>query len=357
MELFDSFIAHVHSKNPVVDPYRARMMMRRKQVEGPGWDAESCLSLLICAHGALARPFSSHSLTHAELEKSHAMSYFHSAMMRLGTAMISTGVIGAQCLFLAGVFLMSTMKPFEAWRLFLQALAHCQSWTNISKRDRTPSSTELAEEESVYWSSWKSERELRFELDLSETSSVISLDSPRQFPSVPKQYEGEDLTSWYFYLSEISLWRLETDAKAEMKEYLLNGEFKSFAAFGEMATDYLKRIEAWRENLAPAVSLSEHDPKTDQDICRFVLRGRATYLHELVTWIFVYAAINDNPTSPSMQSPEIRQWVGMGASLHLDRLIINRPGYYHRHHGTWLMLRSSARRYVVCASELIVISC
>jgi hypothetical protein len=48
-----------------------------------------------------------------------------------------------------------------------------------------------------------------------------------------------------------------------------------------------------------------------------------------------------------------------GLAFHLERLLINRPGFYHRHHGTWLMTRSSARNacILLAAGQLPSTSC
>ena len=63
----------------------------------------------------------------------------------------------AQCALFAGIFLMSIVRPVDAWRMFLQGLATCQSFRQDSNG---------AEEESIYWSCWKSEQALRWELGL-----------------------------------------------------------------------------------------------------------------------------------------------------------------------------------------------
>ena len=46
-------------------------------------------------------------------------------------------------------------------------------------------------------------------------------------------------------------------------------------------------------------------------------------------------------------TPETKKWSARALESHLERLIVNRPGFYHRHHGTWLMLRTSARSAIL----------
>jgi hypothetical protein len=113
-----------------------------------------------------------------------------------------------------------------------------------------------------------------------------------------------------------------------------------FKALAEIADENVQQVIAWQDSLLPSVSIAEHDLPAgdDGDILRFVLRGRITYFHELISWPFIYAVVNDGE-----EAPRIRQWAARGFAFHLERLSINRPGFYHRHHGTWLMMRSSAR--------------
>ncbi|CZR65076.1 uncharacterized protein PAC_14976 [Phialocephala subalpina] len=338
----DDFFRHGHCKNPVLDEQSTRRLVRKVCQEGVGWDSESCLALLVCANGALARPLLSPSVSTDEFNSSIPNALFTTSLKRLGPTLGSAGVVQAQCLFLAGVFLMSTLRPFDAWRMFLQSLAICQSFTYCDQPDplgdgRSRSTVEA--EGSIYWSAWKSERELRWELGLPDFGDM-GLDIPRTFPSCSESYEGDNLRAWYFYLSEISLWRLETAVKNEMRRLVAETPAQVLEALAEIADENVQQVIAWQDSLPPSVSIAEHDLPTgdDGDILRFVLRGRTTYFHELVSWPFIYAVVNDEE-----DAPRVRQWTARGFAFHLERLSINRPGFYHRHHGTWLMIRSSAR--------------
>jgi len=336
----DNFFSQVHPKNPILDEHSARRLVRKVCMEGVGWDAESCLVLLVCANGALSLPFNEPSLTAEGLKTSIATSLFVAAQRRLGPIVGQAGVVQAQCLFLAGVFLMSALRPLDAWRMFLQSLAICQnfSFCRTSKFARslhTWSSTPA--EESVYWSSWKSERELRSELGLPDFSSP-SLDPPRLFPSLPDGCEGDSLRAWYFYLSEISLWRLETDAKNVISSLLEEIPGPILPALAEKGYEHLGQVEAWQDSLAPAVSFGREPRQSENDVLRFILRGRTTYMKEMITWPFVWAVVNGGT-----QSLLTREWAAKAAAFHLERININRSGFFHRHHGTWLMLRTSAR--------------
>jgi hypothetical protein len=338
----DAFFCHDHCKNPVLNEQSTRRLVRKVCLEGVGWNAESCLVLLVCANGALSCPLSSPSFPTDDATSSLSNSLFMASLKRLGPTVGSTGVVQAQCLFLAGVFLMSTLRPFDAWRMFLQSLAICQSFTYCNQPDPLGdggSRSTVEAEESIYWSSWKSERELRWELGVPDFHDM-GLNTPRTFPSCSESYEGDSLRAWCFYLSEISLWRLETAARNEIRTLVTETQGPVFEALAQIADEHVQQVIAWQDSLPPSVSIADHEFPTgdDGDVLRFILRGRTTYFHELISWPFIYAVVNDRE-----EAPRIRQWAAKGFVFHLERLNINRPGFYHRHHGTWLMMRSSAR--------------
>lgn len=84
-----------------------------------------------------------------------AESFFLAAQRRMGQLLCNSDLAGAQVFFLAGVYLMSTMRPFEAWRMFVQALACCQILDSPALDD--PDDKESQLHQSIYWTSFKSE--------------------------------------------------------------------------------------------------------------------------------------------------------------------------------------------------------
>lgn len=124
----------------------------------------------------------------------------------MGMLLCGSGVVEAQCFFLAGVYLMATIRPIEAWKMFVQALACCQGFYSHRKPYGLPED-ERQLQQSVYWSVFKSELELRLELNVSE-KSVWDLTYPAFFPSPPKGLKTQGEPVWYFYLAEIALRRL-----------------------------------------------------------------------------------------------------------------------------------------------------
>lgn len=75
----------------------------------------------------------------------------------MGLLLCGSGVIEAQCFFLAGVYLMATLRPIEAWKIFVQALACCQSFSSNLTIPNARTDDEFRLEESIYWTCFKSE--------------------------------------------------------------------------------------------------------------------------------------------------------------------------------------------------------
>lgn len=75
----------------------------------------------------------------------------------MGVLLCRSGVIEAQCFFLAGVYLMSTMRPIEGWKMFVQALACCQGFHNYHRPLDVQYEGVQQLEQSIYWTCFKSE--------------------------------------------------------------------------------------------------------------------------------------------------------------------------------------------------------
>ncbi|KAE8378537.1 hypothetical protein BDV26DRAFT_281062 [Aspergillus bertholletiae] len=246
----DRFFAHVHPKNPVLDEPYIRRLVRRVSLEGPGWDSESCLALLVCANGAITGPLSAPSISTEEMRIS----------------------------------------------------------------------------------------QLRWELGLPDFGTRISLEPPQRFPTLPLT-DDEVLRAWYFYLSEISLWRLETEIRKDMTTRLSQPHQNSLNDLTDISEIYKQQLCACLQSVPSTVGISDPPSQIpDTDVLRFILQGRSTYVNELITWPYIASAVNCMPLEDTAQV-----WVGKGLQAHLERLEVNRTGYYHRHHGTWLMIRTSAR--------------
>ena len=121
--LIDSFLQNVHTKNPVLNVEVLVKEGRKAAQQSVRWDAWSCLVLLACALGSVAKPFDMagslpplmrandsgfDAITGTPVTSKHVFagelqdgdSYFLLASRRLGT--LKHTLLGAQCHFLAG---------------------------------------------------------------------------------------------------------------------------------------------------------------------------------------------------------------------------------------------------------------
>lgn len=340
--LVDQFFRYVHVKNPMLDETRLRQTVHHLSLNGPTWELSSCLALLVCAIGAITASFGTfESLQASPQPTAVAESYFSAAQRRIGTIGGDGGVLEAQCYFYSGVYLMTILQPLKAWRCFTQALACCQDFACANQYypsmpvQPPPMERSLSTEECVYWSCWKTEQELRMYLRLPDYA-LGDLSYPIFFPNPPKDVAGVQAASWYFYLSEISLRRLENRCRQEIGDLLGRGGIslvedlsKSTETLEELATE-------WLETLPPAMSL--HTSQEDDDVLKFILRGHFLNLWEVIYWPWLEICLNQGARDPT-----IHAYGQKALQIAIDRIRINKPGFRHRHHGTWLMLQSCTR--------------
>jgi len=281
LELVQRFLDLVHTKNPILEPETIWSYARRVAEEGLKWDAPSCLvvsafiprrgtwsymvalgtahtdcvtQLLACALGSVAQEFpgaagaelrSDTSLQAHKTDLQRGEGYYNLARRRLG--LVQRGLLAPQCHFLAGVYLMYTMRPLQAWGNFHSASRSYHIYLQCQARRLSAASSLVGAESSrrrrleqrLYWSCYKSECELRTEMDL-PNSSLAGFHYPDMHPSPPdmdapspeltdhslhspsathpiarnrrpsslNQYQEE---SWYYYLTEITLRRLANE--------------------------------------------------------------------------------------------------------------------------------------------------
>ena len=72
---------------------------------------------------------------------------------------------------------------------------------------------------------------------------------------------------------------------------------------------------------------------------RFILYGHLIDCYELMYWPFIVDCIHGRLRC----SPEAEEYARKGFLLCVQRIEKNESGFYKRHHGTWLMLRSCTR--------------
>ena len=103
-------------------------------------------------------------------------------------------------------------------------------------------------------------------------------------------------------------------------------------------TDFTIRLASLPETLALGVV----NPDTEQyEPFRFILSGHFLDCQETMYWHFVVEGIHGRVSSGN------EHFVQKGLKVCVDRIQQNKTGFYHRHHGTWLMLRSCTRSALV----------
>ena len=368
--LLDHFFAYVHVKNPILQEDETRRLAHQTSMSGLDWRPQSCLVLLICALGATATPFGpSHDVAFGTDSYMLGEAYFKAAQKRLGPCLVDGGLLGAQCLFLAGVYLMTNFRPYDSWRLFSQSLACCQGFefdTPTAGPYDSPIDTHQspieAAKQSIYWSAWKSEREIRAAFEMRDFPTKSETLYPFFFPTPPTSSpeatsiddtQTRERRGWYYYLTEISLHRLyRRTASAALHETSRPGQ-SIYQALAEALPSKKQDIEDWLHALPSPMSLDSD--AADDDVLRFILRGHLHNYYEMIYWPFVASAIfpDAHKTQPTTQSHDstqvtlLRELAETGLSLHVERIRINAPGFAHRHHGTWGLIRACTRSALV----------
>lgn len=178
LRLMTAFFAHVHPKNPILNEHDVLASLKQACFEGFRRDANASLLLLLLANGALATPFGDGHHETLGHDSGYAQALFLAAQERFALQTNPPYFVQAKFLFYSGIYLMCLLQPFDAWRRFLEALAVCQALPSLSTGRLDSPSERDGHEESLYWSCWKSEREVRSELGLLDFANT-GLDHPQ----------------------------------------------------------------------------------------------------------------------------------------------------------------------------------
>ncbi|THC89321.1 hypothetical protein EYZ11_011235 [Aspergillus tanneri] len=373
--LVDQFIQNVHTKNPILN-LEALVRSGRQAAEfGLGWDAQSCL---------------------------------------------------VACHFFAGVYLMYTFRPLAAWNHFYQAstfyrlrlrmIDGLRIDDDLSTDEPVQRGTFVSRhmEQSLYWSCFKSEVEIRVELPLPQ-SAIAEYEYPDLFPTPPNLSEdypeggsqgtgwsapwnssrlanGSHLNqaqtsfevrnhilqlfdedqSWYYYLTEVALRRI---GNRVLNAFYRRGPcmWSSIKPLIPLALEFESQINAWSANLPPAMRYYEDNaspgqtrngfPDTQDSISLELSWAIANRLLEIRLWLyqpFLYFGIHHpigaghragGTQSSSFTNEELATISALVKSgLNCTVKILEARCLRHRHHGIWFDLRA------LVTSSLIVIA-
>lgn len=285
---------------------------------------------------------------------------------------------------------MYTLRPLPAWNHFCQASTFYQIHSRTIARPSHGSMldthlsgmtmTQRRLEQSLYWSCFKSECEMRIELPLPQ-STIADVDYPHMFPNPPshptegiglRQYDGDTLSfgwgteqssnkvmneekSWYYYLTEVALRRisnriLNTFYRQDHTSWL------HIKPLIPIAKEFEEQILVWSSNLPPAMQYDKHS-MGDSSPSRELSWATWNRLLEMKAWLyqpFLYHAIHTplplpNPSSsssnpsttssiPPLRDPTLQSLINSALECALST--IENRSLRHRHHGLWFDLRA-----------------
>ncbi|EXK28549.1 hypothetical protein FOMG_15019 [Fusarium oxysporum f. sp. melonis 26406] len=347
------YLSTVHSVNPILDVAVLDQYVTKVSENGLDWTTQTCLVALVCAIGALCHD------PHVETPKSHnswdvdqttdiAYRYWSVACKRLGRAMSHNTLESAQCLCLAGIWFMCNLQPLEAWRYFTMAGNSCYSaiWARESTMPSWPQnspSSPQAIKQSIFYTAYKSEVEIRYEIPSLPGSMLEHIEDRLTFPSPPAANCLFDETiAWYYFLADIAARHLINrivDAKVEISgcpsEVQARSLLRSYEVFGSQLQD-------WYLSLPPEISFPPPDAtiSPESNIYKRILRSRYLFIKELLCRPFVRLCLNYDLELPSALDDEIVSIASLGLQYCAWRLkAVDRMNKLD--HGLWIWIRNS----------------
>ncbi|KAL3466524.1 hypothetical protein BJX64DRAFT_250226 [Aspergillus heterothallicus] len=380
-QLVENFLQTNHIKNPIFDIDMLWSKVRSVVQSGLQSDADAaCLVLLICSVSVLSVSPTKEQQPGFSRQPERllrAEAFFRASQRRIGMLYHENSLMAIQCSFLTAVYLMTTFRILAAWKVFSQAGTQCVAWLTAQgqlpgwsqssnwETDALPrfpeSQTSMGE--SLYWSCLKSELELCIELGLSG-SSLNEMPYPHVYPSPPSLSILTDLSAttrqgkedlergWFFYLAEIALRRIMNDAISSRygKDSWYRTQDKWWAtttAEGlngysscEYVTEYQSKLEDWYKVLPAPVSFTRDSTEPVHDILSGILRSHYIDILDVIYFPAIRAVVCE-PLSEL--GPDLLRITWEGLRNAIDRITISKVGFWHRHQGTWLMIRTCSR--------------
>lgn len=281
---------------------------------------------------------------------------------------------------------MYTFDPLQAWNHFCQASTLYQiHFRKMSRTSQNPliqggsnglSLTNRRLEQSLYWSCFKSECEIRVELALPQ-SAIASMEYPHLFPSPPSHSRDVSVTglhgdemlsaergvghdsdkvlneekSWYYYLTEVALRRISNRILNTFYSQD-HTKWKDILPLIPIAKEFESQILVWSSNLPPAM---QHDFNLTEGPLRELSWATWNRLLEMRSWLyqpFLYHAIHaDTQTASIRENPTLQSLVQAAMDCHLET--VQKRSFRHRHHGLWFDIRAlaSAAFSVIAAAK------
>ncbi|KAH8658179.1 hypothetical protein BX600DRAFT_63778 [Xylariales sp. PMI_506] len=305
------YIEAVHTKNPMLDLRELRCKITQVSENGLDWSTSTCLVTLVCAIGALCNPHgfdesSSDSQKMRNRDTEIAAMYWSVASKRIGLVVGENSLEAAQCLCLAGIWYICNFQPLQAWKYFTMA-GNCWYLATVVRYPKSALESNVSLrsiEQATFFTSYKSELELRFELGI-RGSILDHFESPHSFPlppnlddpALPNAASERERTGWYYYLSEIAARHLinrilKSRSRTQTKDLSprrLRGLFSDLEMFES-------QLSEWHRSLSPRVSFPLPDDSGEPlpDDFKQILRSRFMFARDLCYRSFIELCLDNS---------------------------------------------------------------
>jgi hypothetical protein len=152
---------------------------------------------------------------------------------------------------------------------------------------------------------------------------------------------------WFFYLAEIALRRIMNEALSVRYwrgSWYYTTKWWSVeqqAQFISRVDGFKQKLETWYEMLPPPMKFPRNpNDSVEGDPLRGILRGHYIDILDVVLFPAVYAVVHKDLGEVSQNVLASAQ---QALATAVDRIKISSEGFYHRHQGTWLMIRTCSR--------------
>ncbi|KAF2009024.1 hypothetical protein BU24DRAFT_455942 [Aaosphaeria arxii CBS 175.79] len=299
----------VHIVNPMLDISTLDQYITHISENGFDWTTRTCLVALVCAIGALCQDVDVFSPGNPPDPKSNdtdvAYRFWSIASKRLGRAMSYNTLESAQCLCLAGIWFMCNLQPLNAWKHFTMA-GNCwysaiQARSKSTLHPEVPDVPSLSQniEQSVFYTIYKSELEIRYEL-MMHGSVLEHIEEQLVFPAPPAvnhaqlQSPNDELATWYFYLTDIAARHLINrivNTRVKVNACPSESQVKALFCTHEI---FEIQLEEWYQSIPPEISFQRPDASiaADPDPLKHILRSRYMFIRELLCRPFIQLCLN-----------------------------------------------------------------
>ncbi|KAH6970588.1 hypothetical protein BKA56DRAFT_678567 [Ilyonectria sp. MPI-CAGE-AT-0026] len=307
------FEARFLPAHPVVDMAEVRGYIAQISEFGILWNTESCLVLLVAALASMyscnedqLSALHTDSSVFASTETSSsiectpgALKYWNMAKKRLAWALEDSGLLAAQCQFLAGVWNLYTSEPAAAWKMFNGSVLAIDAVTlryksRIAGVQRT---SDAALIEAMRWACINFLCRLRSEEEFSLA------------PSVYKQPDRDIESQTWGYNDDSALLKIRQNILAEFKKLHAHMSTNELGALHANLTAAERALDNWHERLPTHLRFftnEEPEPQvTEGEYYPRLLKSRYFETRELILRPSIYVLMHVSSLQPRADTPDL----------------------------------------------------